>query len=192
MNDEFELFRQQLQDVAPLDQDRYISINPASPPSEAQLARRAAAIAEQTTDQALLSLTEPVRLKPDDLVSYKKDGIQEGVFKKLRLGKYPIGDRIDLHQLRTEQARDQLLTFIHRSQSKGYRCIIVIHGKGARSNPPARMKSYVSHWLPQLEDVLAIHSALPMHGGYGAIYVLLRKSIERKTDNQERHARRLG
>ncbi|MFM2477461.1 DNA endonuclease SmrA [Celerinatantimonas sp. MCCC 1A17872] len=192
MTDELDLFRQQLQGVAPIKQDRHLSHPSPTQPSDAQLARRASACAQLDEIEDGLSDTLPAQLKPDDLISYKKSGIQEGVFKKLRLGKYPIGDRIDLHQLRLEQARIQILRFIHQSQLNGHRCVLIIHGKGAKSNPPARMKSYVCHWLPQLEDVLAVHTAQPMHGGYGAIYVLLRKSLERKIDNQERHARHLG
>ena len=36
-------------------------------------------------------------VKPNDIVSYKRPGVQEGVFRKLRLGKYSIEGRLDLH-----------------------------------------------------------------------------------------------
>lgn len=192
MTDELDLFRQQLKGVAPIKQDRHLCYHTPGQPSDAQLARRASASAQLDDVTDRLSDTLPPQLKPNDLISYKKSGIQEGVFKKLRLGKYPIGDRIDLHQLRLAHARIQILKFIRLSQLNGHRCVLIIHGKGEKSTPPARMKSYVCHWLPQLEEVLALHTAQPMHGGYGAIYVLLRKSVERKIDNQERHARHLG
>ncbi|CAG9001588.1 MAG: putative DNA endonuclease SmrA [Candidatus Celerinatantimonas neptuna] len=192
MKDEFELFRQHLNGVTPLKQDHIEQISPYLKPTEAQLARREAASRELEDETAPLSQSEPKSLSPDDLVSYKKSGIQEGVFKKLRLGKYPIQARLDLHKMRTEEAKQQILRFIRQSQQRDCRCVLIIHGKGVRSNPPARMKSYVSHWLPQLNDVLAIHTALPAHGGYGALYVLLRKNPERKIETRERHARRLS
>ena len=31
-------------------------------------------------------------------LEYKKDGVQDGVFRKLRLGKYPITAKLDLHR----------------------------------------------------------------------------------------------
>ncbi|MFM2482191.1 DNA endonuclease SmrA [Celerinatantimonas sp. YJH-8] len=191
MNDDFSLFRQQLDDVVPIQQDAHPQITQPHSLTESQLARREAACREPE-EQNPLSLSEPKLILPDDLIAYKRDGIQEGVFKKLRLGKYPIGDRLDLHKIRLEQARRDIQRFILFSQDRGHQCVLIIHGKGARSTPPARMKSYVNHWLPQLDQVMAIHSALPMHGGYGAVYVLLRKSYEKKLENRERHARHLG
>lgn len=190
MNDDFDLFRQQLGDVIPIQQDAHPKLTHHHV-TESQLARRAAAC-QETIEQNRLALTEPKLIRPDDLIAYKRNGIQEGVYKKLRLGKYPIGDRLDLHRVRLEQARRDVLHFIHFCQHRGHQCVLIIHGKGERSNPPARMKSYVSHWLPQLDEVMAVHTAQPMHGGYGAVYVLLRKNHEKKVENRERHARRLG
>jgi hypothetical protein len=37
--------------------------------------------------------------------------------------------------------------------------------------------------------VQAFHSAQPQHGGTGAVYVLLRKSEEKKQENRERFLR---
>lgn len=42
------------------------------------------------------------------------------------------------------------------------------------------MKSFVSHWLTQISEVQCAHSAQRLHGGTGAVYVLLRKSAEKK------------
>ncbi|MCA2447906.1 DNA endonuclease SmrA, partial [Vibrio alginolyticus] len=36
------------------------------------------------------------------------------------------------------------------------------------------------------------HSAQRFHGGSGAVYVLLRKSADKKLENRERHQKRLG
>jgi len=45
---------------------------------------------------------------------------------------------------------------------------------------PAVLKSHLVHWLPQLDDVQAFHTAQPKDGGAGALYVLLRKSERKK------------
>ena len=39
----------------------------------------------------------------------------------------------------------------------------------------ALIKSHVSHWLQQIETVMAFCSAQPKDGGTGAVYVLLKK-----------------
>jgi len=40
--------------------------------------------------------------------------------------------------------------------------------------------------LHELVEVQAFHSALAVHGGTGAVYVLLRKSLQKKRENRER------
>jgi len=47
------------------------------------------------------------------------------------------------------------------------------------------MKSYTAYWLRQLSPVMAFHSALPQHGSYGAVYVLLQKSEKQKQKTRE-------
>ena len=70
------------------------------------------------------------------------------------------------------------------------RTVMIVHGKGERSNPPALMKSYVTTWLEQISDVLCFHSAQRQHGGTGALYVMLKKSPEKKAETRERHLNR--
>ncbi len=41
-----------------------------------------------------------------------------------------------------------------------------------------------------LGDVMGFHSAQKHHGGYGAVYVLLRKSEKAKLDNWEKQQKR--
>ena len=66
---------------------------------------------------------------------------------------------------------------------------MILHGKGDRSSTPALLKSYVNKWLPALPQVMAFHSAQRHHGGAGAMYVLLKKSDDKKQENRERHMR---
>ena len=72
------------------------------------------------------------------------------------------------------------------------RTVVIVHGRGERSNPPALMKSFVASWLQQIREVQCVHSAQRFHGGTGAVNVLLRKSAEKKMDTRERHQNRLG
>ncbi|ACR71042.1 DNA endonuclease SmrA [Edwardsiella ictaluri] len=190
--DSHQLFCQEMAGVKPLVPDRRVSTARATPPSEAQLARRAAA--QRTLDVSLdsLSMASVEMLRPCDLLGFKREGIQDGVYRKLRLGKYALQAVLDLHRHTLIEARTALLQFVADCIARDVRTALVLHGKGERSQPQALLKSYVSAWLPQIPDVMAIHSADRRHGGSGALYILLRKSERRKADNRERHQKRRG
>jgi len=158
-------------------------------PSRAQIERRRAATGEPG-DPNYLTLGEVPRLGPWDELAWKLDGVQEGVYRKLRLGKYGMEARLDLHRLTVREAREEIWRFVGDCVRLELRTVLISHGRGDRSETPGRLKSYVAHWLWQLEEVLAYHSAQREHGGYGAVYVLLRKSERKRQDNRERHSRR--
>ncbi|MGB5325195.1 MAG: DNA endonuclease SmrA [Pseudomonadales bacterium] len=130
-------------------------------------------------------------VKPDALIEYKRPGVQEGVYRKLRLGKYPLQARLDLHRKTVKEARHELFAFIRECGEHDLRCLLVLHGKGDRNvTRPAVLKSYTAKWLQEIPDVLAFHSAQPGHGGVGAVYVLLRKSERMKGLTREQHGGR--
>lgn len=123
------------------------------------------------------------------VLEFKRPGIQHGVFRKLRMGRYDIDARLDLHRMTVKQAREEVHTFIRESLELGLRTVLIMHGKGQRKaeqKQTAVLKGYVNHWLQDLDAVQAFHSAQPVHGGTGAVYVLLRKSAEKKRQNRER------
>jgi DNA-nicking Smr family endonuclease len=128
-----------------------------------------------------------VLLQSHDVLSYRKDGVQHGVFRKLRLGLYQAEARLDLHRKTVEEARKDVWEFIRDCMRYELRTVIILHGKGDRNkDQTAVIKSYVDHWLRDLPEVLAFHSALTRHGGTGAVYVLLKKSDLEKQLNRER------
>jgi DNA-nicking Smr family endonuclease len=123
------------------------------------------------------------------VLAFKRPGIQHGVYKKLRQGRYEIDARLDLHRLSVKQARMDVHSFIQDAMQYGLRTVIILHGKGQRKTEQEKtavLKGYVQHWLQELEEVQAFHSAQPVHGGTGAVYVLLRKSLQKKRENRER------
>jgi DNA-nicking Smr family endonuclease len=184
------LFLAEMDGVAPLAAS-HLRVRAESPeaPSLAQLARREAA-ANTAKDNNTLTLGEVPPVDPFDEIAFKRDGVQTGVYRKLRLGRYPQEATLDLHRMTVREAREAVWRFVHDAQRAGLRSVIITHGRGDRSETPGRLKSYVAHWLPTLPLVLAFHSAQRHHGGYGACYVLLRKNAEKRQDNRERHARR--
>mgnify|MGYP006143793991 CR=1 FL=1 len=157
-----------------------------SSPTLAQLARRSAADHLPASAREPLSLPEQVReIGPHDLVGLKKEGVQEGVYRKLRLGKYEPQSRLDLHRVTLRDARVQVIEFLESAHRHGLRTVLITHGKGYHSVTPGRLKSYVLHWLEEWDLVLAFHSAKPWHGGAGATYVLIRKAAEASLRNRE-------
>ncbi|UGA54101.1 DNA endonuclease SmrA [Vibrio sp. VB16] len=189
--DDLDLFQKMMDDVKPLTQD-IAELKKDHHVSDAQLARREAAMNLTEDEPEYLSLDHAPMLKPDDIIEFKRSGVQDGVYRKLRLGKYPIQARLDLHKRTLTQAREEIVKFLRQCLRMDIRSVIIVHGKGERSNPPAMMKSYTASWLAQISDVLAVHSTQRTHGGTGAVYVMLKKSIDKKLENRERHQKRLG
>ena len=189
--DDLDLFQQMMDGVKPLAQDT-AELKKDHHVSDAQLARREAAMSLTEDQPEYLSLDHAPMIKPNDIIEFKRSGVQDGVYRKLRLGKYPIQARLDLHKRTLQQARDEIVKFLRQCLRMDIRSVVIIHGKGERSNPPAMMKSYTASWLAQISDVLAVHSAQAFHGGTGAVYVMLKKSAEKKLENRERHQKRLG
>ncbi|WP_268840588.1 DNA endonuclease SmrA [Photobacterium iliopiscarium] len=185
-NNELDLFKEMMVDVAPIKQDT-ILIQQKYQVSEAQLTRRLAAQTLANGNIDYLSIDNANMIKPDDMIEFKRDGVQLAVFKKMRQGKYAIHARLDLHKKTLAQARDEVLAFLKQSQRLDIRTVMIIHGKGERSNPQALMKSFVATWLEQISDVLCFHSAQRQHGGTGALYVMIKKSAEKKQQTRDRH-----
>ncbi|MGF1861334.1 Smr/MutS family protein, partial [Photobacterium profundum] len=138
-NNELDLFREMMADVSPLEQDQ-VAITQKYQITETHLVRQIAAQTLTESDPEYLSLDNVIMRKPEDIIEFKRDGVQEGVFKKLRLGKYEIQARLDLHRKTLKQARDEILQFLKQCQGMDIRTVIIIHGKGERSDPPAMMK----------------------------------------------------
>ncbi len=152
--------------------------------------RRQSAEANLASQVDPLADGEVVQLDPRAILEYRKPGVQHGVYKSLRMGKYQIDARLDLHRLSIEQARQQVYQFIRDCLSNDIRCALITHGKGEGRKNPAVIKSHLAHWLPQIEEVLAFHSSQPQHGGAGACYILLKKSEKKRKENLEKHQRR--
>lgn len=112
----------------------------------------------------------------DETMSFRRPGIGEDVIKKLRRGEWVPQDKVDLHGLRSDEAREALANFLRRSVRNGVRCVRVIHGKGIGSPDKLPvLKGKVRSWLVQKEEVIAFVQARESQGGAGALMVLLRQ-----------------
>ena len=190
MDDDDNLFRQQLDGVKPLKPIDRAQLK-ISASTDTKAYQRQAAVGDQQSAidiNPIASVSDDYvdLVKPLDILSFKRAGIQDGVFKKFRLGKYSIDGRLDLHRKTVVEARQEVFRFIVEATACDARCLLILHGKGERNiNQQAKLKSYTAKWLKEIPQVMAYHSAQKHHGGSGALYVLLKKRDRLKEKNRE-------
>jgi DNA-nicking Smr family endonuclease len=185
-----ECFADAMQDVEPLVKGRKQAREAKlSVLSVAEQNRRDAAVGKlkQDPDENFLTLGEVPLKDPLEFLEWKKVGVQNAVFERLRKGLYDVDAKLDLHRKTVKEARVIVYDFLNLSQRKSWRNLLISHGKGETSKIPGRLKSYLAAWLEQHEEVNAFCSAQRKKGGVGSVYVLLRKSPEGKELNREEH-----
>jgi DNA-nicking Smr family endonuclease len=189
--DDFDLFLAEIGDVKPLKQGDVVRTQSNANDALAKSLKRDALLKETQADKYHLALECREWIDPYDPISYRQDGIQDGVFKNLRMGKYAIEKKFNLSQLRIEEARTHLIEQIEKSFKQGVRVLLIQHGMGLKTTPkPGKLKSFLNMWLLNLPQVIAFHTAHQSHGGLSACYVLLKKNPEQKLINRERHQKR--
>jgi DNA-nicking Smr family endonuclease len=184
-------FLREMADVQPMQREDRVRLK-REDVNAAVAARREAAVTGAVNDGNPLLDEGVAPLDPWYVLEFKRPGIQNGVFRKLKQGRYDAEARLDLHRMSVRRARREIFDFIRECHALGLRSVLIVHGKGERS--PDRdavgvLKGFVNHWLKDLEPVQAFHSAQPAHGGTGAVYVLLSKSEAKKRENREKFMR---
>ena len=191
MTDDDKIFFQEMSDVAPLKRDARVVLNRNKHygKDSSLQTRRAAAVTGPAIDRNILTEEGIEPLDPWYVLAFKRAGIQDGVYRKLRQGRYEAEATLDLHRMTVAIARRELFAFVQDCHQLGLRSVLLIHGKGETPSERGQcsiLKGCTDHWLRELDTVQAFHSARPQHGGTGAVYVLLRKSAEKKRENRER------
>lgn len=184
-------FEREMSGVRRLDLEKRADLKSSPAKTPGLDARRSAAVTDAHVDVNPLSDSAVEPVGPHDEIGFMRPGVQTGVYKKLRLGKYPIEARLDLHRMKVAQARQEVFSFLQECLRHNVRTVLILHGKG-ESNPEGRgvLKAFVNKWLKEIPEVMAYHSAQKQHGGTGAVYVLVRKSEEAKRENRELHGLR--
>lgn len=144
--------------------------SPAAPVPKQRELDEAAALREALSDEVDISTL----LDTDEHLSFRRRGVGADVTQRLRKGQWAVQAHIDLHGLRTDEARETLGRFVHDCHAQGLRCVRVVHGKGLGS--PGKtpvLKDKVRKWLVQKSEVVAFVQSPPAHGGAGALLVLL-------------------
>ena len=172
--------------------NRVETSNGPNEPTPGQLGARDNAVGDSQRNYLRDFLDDMNRVSPDHVFNWRRDGAQTEVVSRLKHGHYSSGDQIDLHHKSIREAHELIWTFLSDALAEGHRTVSIVHGKGAKSNQPAQLKSYVGQALQDHHDVIAFCTAPPEQGGAGATLVWLRKSEEEKEATRERIQSRLG
>jgi DNA-nicking Smr family endonuclease len=179
-DDDRRLWRAATRDVQPL--------RPPPPPADASPATLAAATppiaaaatgARRPTSAPGRTPADGVRPRMPELAPGVAHGLDQRMLIRLKRGQIAPETQIDLHRMTQATAHEALIRFLAAAQRAERRCVLIITGKGSRSEGAVGvLKANVPRWLnepPNRERVLAFsHATLP-HGGDGALYVLLRR-----------------
>ena len=170
---EANIFRASIGEVKPVAGSARLS---PSVPRPLLIARHRIADEEAALQESLSDdFSVETLMETDEALSYARSGIGADVLKKLRRGEWVTQGQLDLHGLRTEEAREAVGQFLRSAIKQGKRCVRIIHGKGLGSvnNVPV-LKNKVRNWLVQKDEVIAFCQARAADGGSGALMVLLR------------------
>lgn len=167
------LFKRMVGAVHDIAQTDRVTLAPARPepiPFRRQMDEQAA-LRESLSDEFDVESL----LETDETLSWRRGELGIDVVRKLRRGVWALQGELDMHGMRTDEAREALTTFLRQAHLKGWRCVRVVHGKGLGSpgkQPVLKDKS--RRWLVQSERVLAFVQARADEGGVGALVVLLK------------------
>ncbi len=125
-----------------------------------------------------------IERKPPPLAEFDRRQV-----RRIASGRIDVEARLDLHGMRSGEAHAALRNFVLRCYARGQRNLLVITGKGSRSDLSDRpfdwrdhtdrgvLKRSVPLWLadPDLRSVVvSFTQAHARHGGEGALYIQLR------------------
>jgi len=167
------LFQQEMRDVVPLSTPPRSGSKAPRNPSRTRASDRAG-----PPGQSAVTPTADMTKQTgsDDAASHRKNGVQARLLQKLKRGRFPPADQLDLHHETTATAHTMLQDFIVDAQDRELKCVRIIHGKGLRSQAGPVLKNMVHQALRDHPSVLAFTGCKPAHGGSGAVDVLLRSS----------------
>jgi DNA-nicking Smr family endonuclease len=164
-------FRAAMKDVRPIaPHNRVEPWRSLPPPIPAKRNEDERAVLEELSRIALGG--EDLEIEGDAM--FLRPGLPRDILRKLRRTHWVIQDHLDLHGLVSDEAALATAEFIAESKKCGLRCVRIVHGKGLRSvgREPV-LKKRVRHLLMRRDDVLAFVEPRAVHGGSGAVVVLL-------------------
>jgi DNA-nicking Smr family endonuclease len=169
--DDAELFRAEMRGVEPAPPpNRVEPWRPPRAPIPTQRVRDERAVLDELARLGLEG--DDSELEDDSL--YLRPGLPRDILRKLRRAHWVIQDHLDLHGLASEPAAIETAAFLAECRRRGLRCVRIIHGKGlgSKGREPV-LKRRIRKLLMRRDEVLAFVEPRAIHGGGGAVVVLL-------------------
>jgi DNA-nicking Smr family endonuclease len=167
------LFRRLMGDARPIEQDKRAPDYKPKPRPKARFRREDE---NAVLKESLEADIDEIETGAGESLRFNRPSVGKRTMRKLARGNYSVQGEIDLHGLTVPEAKDALQEFMKESTRLGHTCVRVVHGKGLGSgNRGPILKIKVNNWLRRWEEVLAFVSTRQVHGGTGAVYVLLRR-----------------
>ncbi len=113
--------------------------------------------------------------------------VHSALASRLHQGEFAVQGHIDLHGFLPFDAGVVFDGFMKKALMKGWRTVLVIHGRGLSSPDEPVLKNKVIEWLQShrwRKWVIAYSSARSCDGGTGATYILLRHRSYAKNDKK--------
>jgi len=171
-DDDLDLFRQEMSDAQPIEQDK---INLLKQPDSDTLLKQPRR--QENEHDFIDDFAEPNTLVgQEETLVFRRSGIQERQLNKLRQGQVKMEAELDLHGMTIPVAYQALHDFILECQQLNIRGARIIHGKGwsSKHHKPI-LKTKTNQWLREIDTILAFCSARTEDGGTGAVYLLLKR-----------------
>jgi DNA-nicking Smr family endonuclease len=169
--DDGELFREEMRDVVRArPHNRVVHERTPPKPVPTQRLEDERAVLEELSRLAF-DLDD---IEFDDDAVFLRPGLPRDILRKLRRTHWVIQDHLDLHGLTGDQAVEATAEFLADCKRRGLRCVRIVHGKGlgSRGREPV-LKRRVRRQLMRRSEVLGYVEPRPIHGGGGAVVVLL-------------------
>jgi DNA-nicking Smr family endonuclease len=160
-------FMDSLEGIRKLETDK-VDLHRQKPRPPARIARR------KIDDHAPTTRSRPPHPERRGEAAFFDFGLSKDLRRRIRTGKLDIDDVLDLHGYRQHEARRVLHAFVANAMQNGSRYLLIIHGKGFRSNNESRLRPLTREFLANHPQVLAYCPAIERHGGDGASYAYLR------------------
>ena len=170
-------FRDAMADVKPLPRRRVHHGRRPMPEADSRAKRDAAEGFSNDEDGSQWPAAVVVdAVNADVVLAWKSAGVPERVFQRMKAGQFEIRRKLDLHGMTVREAGQAVFELVEGTRTERQCCLLFIHGRGALSSRPPRLKSSVYAWLKDHPRVVALHSAARRHGGTGATYALLKRN----------------
>ena len=173
-DDEGHVFRKAMNGARPLDADIRAPDYKPKPTPRARFRRDDE---RAVLKESLEADIDEIETGAGEALRFQRAFVGKRTMRKLSRGNFSVQAEVDLHGMTVPEAKAQLRDFVNDSVYRGFTCVRVVHGKGLGSgNSGPVLKGKVNNWLRRWNEVLAFVSTRQVHGGTGAVYVLLRKA----------------